>query len=290
MIEHRPGFLRDEILGLIKPGIEVAVFDTETTGLKPNENDRIIEFAAMLFDVTENYNMTPKEKIQLYIKPPFVVENKIVELTGITNEFLEDKPTEDDPNEFNGLTPVEEIFEILSGADVCVGHNVGFDVRFVDATMKRHGKPSPFKATADTLKMARDLIPKEQVENHKNGTLVKAMHLDKGIEHFHSAIDDVLGTARLLQKFLWFYRDQPDVEIQFEQLRVESVKRWQKDDLVRLYINTNKGSLYFGQSEDGFYIGSKTIDIDRIDQEKLISDVLEMTETDKNTLMDYGKE
>lgn len=290
MIEHRPGRFKDETLGLIKPGSKIAVFDTETTGLKPNENDRIIEFAAMLFNVGENYIMSPIEKHQIYIKPPFIVEDKIVELTGITNEFLEDKPTEDDPNEFDGLTPVEEIYEILSSVDVCAGHNVGFDIRFVDATMSRHGKPSPFKATVDTLKMARDLIPKDQVENHKNGTLVKAMHLDKGIEHFHSAIDDVLGTARLLQKFLWFYRDQSDVEITFEQLRVESVKRWQKDDLVRLYINTNKGSLYFGQSEDGFYIGSKTIDIDRIDQEKLISDVLEMTETDRNTVMDYGKE
>lgn len=286
MIELRTGKYKTEYMSVFKPGQNIVVFDTETTGFDP-EKCRVIEFSSRWFTVGEDYSLhtNPEtDQYTVYIKPDSPVPKEIEELTGITNELLADKPSEEQL--------VSGIHNLLNTADVCVGHNINFDIKFIDAMMTRHGLKSPFKATADTLKMARDLIAKDKVENHKNETLVKALGLDKGIEHFHDASDDVLGTARLLYKFLRAYYKQPDnVEIPITDLTVSSVSRWEKDvngkHLERIYVNTNAGSCFF--SETGEFCSTK-VDIDRINMAKLIADVLAMTGIDRiENILEYGK-
>lgn len=259
----RPGLFRDKVLAYAHPGAVVAVFDTETTGLNPETTDHIIEFAGMLWVVQEDYSLRQLSQVQVYIKPPFPVSEKITELTGISNVYLADKPCEEEV--------VDIIRTFLKQADFVAGHNVPFDIRFVNSTMLRNRRPSPISDFLDTLDLAKDVIEKTSVENYKLGTLLAACHLDEGLQ-FHSAIDDVKATSILLETLLKKYAAQTDAPIELDEPTVIGVQYWEKHGLARIYVNTDKGSIFF-QSET--YFGSKDMDVTRINLEKLKQDAIE---------------
>ncbi|MBQ8806411.1 MAG: 3'-5' exonuclease [Bacteroidaceae bacterium] len=258
----RPGLLKDKVLAFAHPGAVIAIFDTETTGLNPETTDHIIEFAGMLWSIRDDYTLQKLDELQIYIKPPFPVSDKITELTGISNVFLADKPSEADV--------VDKIRTFLKQADFVAGHNVNFDIRFVNSTMMRNRRPSPIVDYLDTLELARDVITKESVPNYKLGTLISAFGLDEGIQ-FHSAIDDVAATSLLFEKLLLQYAEQEEDDIELIELTVTGVQYWAKHGLARIYVNTDKGSVFF-QSEE--YFGSKDVDITRINLEKLKQDAM----------------
>ncbi len=259
----RPGLLKDKVLAFAHPGAVIAIFDTETTGLNPEERDHIIEFAGMLWSISEDYSLNKLDEIQIYIKPPFPVSEKITELTGISNVFLADKPSE--------IEVVDKIRTFLKQADFVAGHNVNFDIRFVNSTMLRNRRPSPIVDYLDTLQLARDIIQKDSVPNYKLGTLLAAFKLDEGIQ-FHSAIDDVGATSILFEKLLQYYQAQPEGDIALPEVTVKGVQYWEKHGLARIYVNTDQGSVFF-QSEE--YFGSKDLDVTRINMEKLKQDAIE---------------
>ena len=136
-----------------KEGLRFIIFDTETTGIKP-EKDRIVELAAIKYEV---HNKVAKEidTLHIYIKPPFLMEQKIVNIHGITNEFLMDKPTEE--NVFN------QIKEFFGKEPVVAGHNIAFDIEMLNALYMRQGEYFTSKVSLDTLEMARDLKEKYSV-------------------------------------------------------------------------------------------------------------------------------
>ena len=216
----------------------------------------------MLWSIRDDYTLQKLDELQIYIKPPFPVSDKITELTGISNVFLADKPSEADV--------VDKIRTFLKQADFVAGHNVNFDIRFVNSTMMRNRRPSPIVDYLDTLELARDVITKESVPNYKLGTLISAFGLDEGIQ-FHSAIDDVAATSLLFEKLLLQYAEQEEDDIELIELTVTGVQYWAKHGLARIYVNTDKGSVFF-QSEE--YFGSKDVDITRINLEKLKQDAM----------------
>lgn len=262
-MNFRNGRKKNEVLALLAPGTEICVFDTETTGLHPETADRIIEFSAMKWCINDDYSLTKLSQFQQYIKPPFEVAQEITNLTGISNEFLADKPAEEDV--------AFDIYRYLHDAAVCIGHNVPFDIRFVKCMCDRNGLEYPIAESLDTLALAKDVIKKEDVENFKLGTLLSVLGLDEGIQ-FHSAIDDVYATSLLLQSLLAAYYKQGNEEVIVEKLTVLGVAFWQKYDMSRIYINTDKGSVFF-QTES--YYGSKTIDVTRIDIDSLKKDAMD---------------
>ena len=118
--------------------------DVETTGLRPL-HQRITEVAAIRFtdgQVTARYSslVNPERRIPL----------AIAKLTGITDADVAAAPVfaevADDLLDFLGHGPV-------------VGHNVRFDIGFVNAELKRIGKPPLGNATVDTVSLAHRLIP-----------------------------------------------------------------------------------------------------------------------------------
>lgn len=258
----RPGLLKDEIMSTVLPGTTIAVFDTETTGLKPESTDRIIEFASMLWRVNKDLTLTKINEIQIYIRPPFQITQEIINLTGITNEFLANKPDEKDV--------VNEIYNFLKQADLVVGHNVMFDIHFIESMMSRNNKDNPINNYLDTLKLARDVIVKESVTNYKLGTLATALKFDKSLQ-FHSAFDDVYATSMLLQTILTQYLNQTIEQIDLIDLVINCVQYWEKNDIKRIYINTDKGALFFYL--DGNY-DSKDFDATRVDIEQIKKDAM----------------
>lgn len=123
------------------------IFDTETTGLS-NKDDRIIEFGGV-----ELENKFPTGKfLHIYINPQGKqVHPDALEVHGITDEFLLDKPAFKDV--------VDEMLEFVKGAKL-VAHNANFDMGFLNAELARLDKlPIGNEHVIDTLAIARRKHP-----------------------------------------------------------------------------------------------------------------------------------
>lgn len=121
--------------------------DTETTGLDPKNGDRIVEIGAV-----ELMNDVPTGRtLHLYINPERDVPGDAVRVHGITNEFLEDKPT------FSAVA--DELMEFLSDSDLVI-HNAKFDISFLDMELARVGKePLGLARAIDTMDISRRRFP-----------------------------------------------------------------------------------------------------------------------------------
>src|SRR5690606_36026425 len=101
----------------------VVVLDFETTGLSPDQGDRVIEVGAVLI---ENNRIT--DRFQSLMNPGMRINGFIENYTGITNAMLKDAP------------PVPEVMEEFAsflGDHHLVAHNANFDRRFLDAELRR---------------------------------------------------------------------------------------------------------------------------------------------------------
>ena len=90
------------------------------------------------------------------------------------------------------------LLEFLRGS-VVVGHNVRFDLSFLDAALTDNGYEPLANTVIDTLALARRLV-RPDVPNCKLRTLATALRL----EHLpsHRALDDVRATADLLHRLI----------------------------------------------------------------------------------------
>lgn len=257
----RPGLYKHKVLDVAKPGTLVAFYDTETTGLHPEEDDHIIEFAGILCRVEEDFTLTRLSDKQIYIKNRKPLSEDVVNITHITEDFLADKPNEDDV--------VDEIYDFLQQAEWVCGHNVAFDNAMIQTTMSRHNIPSPINSFLDTLEMARDIIVPKSTANYKLITLAEAFDIHEGVQ-FHSAIADIDVTVTIFERFLRHYAQQNDADTpEYLNPVVSRVAYWEKQTdskpLRRIYVTTNVGSVYYDVSS-GFLWG-KDCDITRINRE-----------------------
>jgi DNA polymerase III subunit epsilon len=123
------------------------ILDTETTGLDPAGGDRIVEIAALeIFNgsLTEN-------KFHAYINPERDMPDSAFKVHGISEDFLNDKPT---------FVYVVDLFLSFIGIDPIVAHNADFDIRFINAELERVGRsPIGNDRVVDTLALARRKHP-----------------------------------------------------------------------------------------------------------------------------------
>lgn len=124
-------------------------FDTETTGLDWAGDDRIIELGAV-----ELINHVPTgETFRRLINPGRPVSAKTVEITGITDEDLADKPGFEDAS-------IVDAFLDFVGDSKLVAHNAEFDRGFLNAELARMGREIIAEEHwVDTLAMARKRYP-----------------------------------------------------------------------------------------------------------------------------------
>ena len=126
------------------PLVEFVVLDVETTGLQPSRQ-RIIEIAISRFS-----DGTETNRWETLCSPGRRVPAYITKLTGIDDDLLEDAP----PFE----TIAETAVELLTDA-VIVGHNVEFDLGFLNAELERAGRSPVVNDRVDTLALATRLLP-----------------------------------------------------------------------------------------------------------------------------------
>lgn len=125
------------------------VLDTETTGLEPEQGHRIIEIGCV--ELLER--RLSGNNFHVYLQPDREIDAAAVEVHGITNEFLADKPR------FADIA--EDLTAYLKGAELVI-HNAPFDVGFLDAELARvdgFGSTSDYSSVLDTLVMARKAHP-----------------------------------------------------------------------------------------------------------------------------------
>lgn len=151
------------------------VFDCETTGLEPQNND-ITEIGAVKIE-----NGVITQKFQHLCKPFEPIPDKISKITGITNSMVEAMPSS-----------YEILEDFLKFADGCtlVGYNVNFDYQFISNVAKRKDKVINFQ-TRDCLNDAR--LKVAYLPNYKLGTLVA--HLGITLDNAHRALYDATATA-----------------------------------------------------------------------------------------------
>lgn len=154
------------------------VLDTETTGLEAQDGHRIIEIGCVEL---LNRRLTPN-RFHYYLNPDRQIDQGAIEVHGISNESLLDKPR------FHDIA--DDLLGYLQGAELII-HNAPFDVGFIDAEFKRlnarwQGIASHCRIT-DTLQMARRLHPGQK---NNLDALCKRYTVDNSQRELHGALLD----------------------------------------------------------------------------------------------------
>ena len=154
------------------------VLDTETTGLDPVQGHRVIEIGCV---EVINRRLTGQHFHQ-YLQPDRQIDPAAIEVHGITNEFLADKPRFADV--------AQDFLDFVKDAELII-HNAPFDVGFLDhelRRLKRDHKPlAEYCEILDTLGMARRLHPGQR---NSLDALCKRYEVDNAQRTLHGALLD----------------------------------------------------------------------------------------------------
>jgi DNA polymerase-3 subunit epsilon len=160
--------------------VTFCVLDLETTGGSPAEC-AITEIGAVKLRGGECLG-----RFETLVNPGMAIPPLITVLTGITEAMVLPAPNVDEV--------LPHFLEFLGGA-VIVGHNVRFDIGFLDAALLRFGRGRLANRRIDTLAIARRLL-RDDVPNLRLPTL--ARHLRVPTEPTHRAMPDAQATAEVL--------------------------------------------------------------------------------------------
>jgi len=168
------------------------MLDTETTGLSAAAGHRIIEIAAIEVD-----NRTVTTNVfQVYVNPQRAVDQGAFEVHGLSDEFLEDKPTFD--------LVVEDLLAFVKGSNV-VMHNASFDIGFLNMELDKLGMGvfgDYCEEVIDSLTMARRLHPGRR---NSLDALCERYAIDQSSRTLHGALID---TQLLAEVYLAMTRGQ----------------------------------------------------------------------------------
>jgi len=154
------------------------ILDTETTGINPKEGHRIVEIGCVEMI---NRQFTGRT-YHVYINPQFEMEQEVIDVHGLTNEFLSDKPL--------FAQVAQEFIDFIKGAELII-HNAKFDVGFMDHEfmMVKRGLPKTHDicTVTDTLKVSKDEFGSPKTLDY----LARFYKVDKLIDRtYHGALID----------------------------------------------------------------------------------------------------
>lgn len=154
------------------------VLDTETTGLEWRKGNRVVEIGCV-----ELIERRPTGRtFHRYLKPDCVFEEGAQEVTGLTLEFLADKP------KFEEV--VDEFLDFIRGAELVI-HNAKFDIGFLDNELRgvgpHLGNMLDHAGVLDTLEMARLRWPGQR---NSLDALCRRLDVENGHRTLHGALLD----------------------------------------------------------------------------------------------------
>ncbi|MCZ6631217.1 MAG: DEDD exonuclease domain-containing protein, partial [Actinobacteria bacterium] len=192
--------------------VTFCVLDLETTGVSP-ANCEITEIGAVKYKGGELVG-----SFQTLVDPGQAIPPSITFLTGITHAMVLDAPR---------IESALPVFLEFIGVAIVVGHNVRFDLSFLNAAATRLGYGRLENKSVDTAALARRLI-RPEVRNLRLQTL--ADHFRSPVKPVHRALDDARATAHVLHGLLE---------------RVGSLGVTNLDDLLQL--PTARGSAHYSK-------------------------------------------
>ncbi|MDX3935747.1 DNA polymerase III subunit epsilon [Stenotrophomonas sp.] len=159
------------------------ILDTETTGLEWRKGNRIVEIGCV-----ELLERRPSgNNYHQYLKPDCEFEQGAQEVTGLTLEFLADKP--------DFAEVVDDFLAYIDGAELII-HNAAFDLGFLDNELSllgdHYGKITDRCTVIDTLKMARERFPGQR---NSLDALCRRLGVDNAHRQLHGGLLDaqILG-------------------------------------------------------------------------------------------------
>lgn len=167
-------------LGEALRDVTFCVIDLETTGGNASTCG-ITEIGAVKYKGGECLGT-----FQTLVNPGCAIPPEITVLTGITQSMVIPAPR------IESVLPT--LLEFIGNA-VIVGHNIRFDLSFLNAALERSGRERLANATVDTVPLARRLV-RDEVPNCKLSTLAERLRL--GHRPTHRALDDAITTGELL--------------------------------------------------------------------------------------------
>lgn len=153
------------------------VLDTETTGLEHSQGHRLIEIGCVEMI---NRRLTGRH-FHRYINPQREIDAGAIEVHGITNEMLADKPL------FHQI--VEELLEFIRGAELII-HNAPFDIGFLNSEVTLLGREERIEqlcSVIDTLVLARQRHPGQK---NNLDALCNRYGVDNSQRELHGALLD----------------------------------------------------------------------------------------------------
>ena len=187
------------------------VIDLETTGLD-TKHDEIIEVGALKIKNNSIIN-----SYHTLVKPDYPIDSFIQELTGITNEMVNNAPTIDHV--------LPDILSFIDGS-VIVGHCVHFDVNFLyDNCMRYLGQPFS-NNLVDTMRISRHL--NKELGSHSLYNVLQYYNIIN--DDPHRSIGDCVATNKLYQQMKLHSEDMNiDIEVIRKPLRAKDISTSKKD-------------------------------------------------------------
>jgi DNA polymerase-3 subunit epsilon len=167
----------------------LAFLDVETTGLRPDLGDRVVEIA-----VVRAQGPTETDRFVSLVNPQRRLNPEATRVNHITPSMVADAPV------FSDL--LDRLLPLIRDV-VVVCHNAPFDMSFLEAELCRAGAPAWDGVVLDTLAFAR-----RQYWFQRNSLTAIARQLGIRIPDAHRALADVLTTQAIFRQFAHRLRQQ----------------------------------------------------------------------------------
>ncbi|UXY14490.1 DNA polymerase III subunit epsilon [Chitiniphilus purpureus] len=177
------------------------ILDTETTGLRVEDGNRILEIAAV--EMMDRKLSPPERHLHRYINPERDSEEGALNVHGLTTDFLADKPR------FGDIA--DEFLRFVAGAELII-HNAPFDVAFLNHELGRLGLgriTDHVSGVIDTLAMAKEQFPGKR---NSLDALCDRFEIDRSARTLHGALIDC---ELLAEVYLAMTRGQDSLLIDF---------------------------------------------------------------------------
>lgn len=223
---------------------DYVVVDLETTGL--GTDSQITEIGAVRVkngEVVDTFNTL--------VNPQMEIPPKITALTGITNLMVTDAPHPDEAiRQFLAFAQLE--------SSILIAHNASFDCGFLTRAAAGAGIEWPRPKVVDTLALARTVLPRPLISNHRLGTLVR--HFKISNDGAHRALSDATATAHVFSGLVNELGKLGATDFEDLMVAAQSVPYRHRQKVSIAKDLPAKPGLYRFVSADGLvlYIGSAT--------------------------------
>jgi DNA polymerase-3 subunit alpha (Gram-positive type) len=162
--------------------LDLVFFDVETTGLDPQQGDAICELGAVKL---RDYVLV--DTFGTLINPKIKIPPQVTLIHGICDEDVKGAPY------FEEI--VDKLLYFLENSIIC-GYNIGFDLGFLNAELKKTNYPEVELPALDILLMTRKTFP--DLGYYNLTSIASYLNVEK--KEFHRALDDAQATSQIFLK------------------------------------------------------------------------------------------